>query len=130
MIELMRSIKFKAMAITLEEYTKANIRLNEMIDLVNDETPEDDPLMVEFLKISETIETYEKEHFQIDYPDLKEVIRLRMYELRLKQKDLSALLGVSSARVSEYLSGKRPITLEVAKSLHKKLNIDAEIILQ
>ena len=118
------------MSITLEEYTKANIRLNEMIDLVNDETSEDDPLMVEFLNITEIIETYEKEHFQIDYPDLKEVIRLRMYELRLKQKDLSTLLGVSSTRVSEYLSGKRPITLEVAKSLHKKLNIDAEIILQ
>lgn len=118
------------MTITLEEYTRANIRLNEMIDLVNDETLENDPLMVEFLKISETIEIYEKEHFQIDYPDLKDVIKLRMYELRLKQKDLSALLGVSSTRISEYLSGKRPITLEVAKSLHKKLNIDAEIILQ
>jgi HTH-type transcriptional regulator/antitoxin HigA len=118
------------MTIRFEEYAKANIRLNEMIDLVNDETPENDPLMVEFLKVSEIIESYEKEHFPIDYPDLKEVVRLRMFELRLKQKDLSVLLGVSSTRVSEYLSGKRPITLEVAKSLHKKLNIDAEIILQ
>lgn len=118
------------MTITLEDYTKANIRLNELIDLVNDETPGNDPLMVEFLKISEIIESYEQEYFKIDYPDLKEVIRLRMFELRLKQKDLSVLLGVSSTRVSEYLSGKRPITLEVAKSLHKKLNIDAEIILQ
>jgi HTH-type transcriptional regulator/antitoxin HigA len=118
------------MTITIEDYTKANIRLNELIDLVNDETSENDPIMVEFLKISEMIENYEKEHFPIDYPDLKEVIRLRMFELRLKQKDLSVLLGVSSTRVSEYLSGKRPITLDVAKSLHKKLNIDAEIILQ
>lgn len=118
------------MTITLEEYTKANIRLNQMIDLVNDETPETDPLMVEFLKISEVIEIYEKEHFAIDYPELREVIRLRMFELRLKQKDLSALLGVSSTRISEYLSGKREITLEVARNLHKKLDIDAEIILQ
>lgn len=118
------------MTISFEEYTEANIRLNEMIDLVNDETSESDPLMIEFMKVSEIIETYEKEHFQIDCPDLKEVIRLRMFELRLKQKDLSVLLGVSSTRVSEYLSGKRPITLEVAKNLHKKLNIDAEIILQ
>ena len=101
-----------------------------MIDLVNDETPEMDPLMVDFLKISEVTDIYEREHYPIDYPDLKEVIRLRMFELKLKQKDLSTLLGVSSTRVSEYLSGKRPITIEVAKSLHKKLNIDAEIILQ
>jgi len=118
------------MTISLKEYTKANIRLNEMIDLVNDETPENDPLMVELLQISELIEIYEKEHFPIDYPDLKEIVRLRMFELNLKQKDLSTLLGVSSTRVSEYLSGKRKITFEVARSLHKKLNIDAEIILK
>jgi HTH-type transcriptional regulator/antitoxin HigA len=118
------------MTITLEEYAKANIRLNEMIDLVNDETPKDNPLMIEFLKVSEIIESYEKEHFPIDFPDLKEVVRLRMFELGLKQKDLSVLLGVSSTRISEYLAGKRPITLDVAKGLYKKLNIDAEIILQ
>ncbi len=115
---------------SFEEYTKANIRLNELIDLVNDETPETDARMSEFLNVSEIIESYENEHFRIEYPDLKEVIRLRMFELRLKQKDLSVLLGVSSTRVSEYLTGKRPITLDVAKNLHKKLNIDAEIILQ
>ena len=40
------------MTISLKEYTNANIRLNEMIDLVNDETPENDPLMADFLKIS------------------------------------------------------------------------------
>ena len=118
------------MTTSLKKYVKANIRLNELIDLVTDETPENDPLMLEFLTITEVIEGYEKEHFPIDYPDLKEVVRLRMFELKLKQKDLSALLGVSSTRVSEYLSGKRPITFEVAKSLHKKLNIDAEIILK
>ncbi|HAH23743.1 MAG TPA: hypothetical protein DCL77_08300 [Prolixibacteraceae bacterium] len=57
--------KTEAMAISLEEYTRTNIRLNEMIDLLNDETPENDLLMVEFLKISKTIETYEKEHFPL-----------------------------------------------------------------
>ena len=78
-ITFIKSKQFKAVAITLEEYTKSNIRLNEMIDLVTDETPENDPLMVEFLKFSHIIETYEKEHFQIDFRDLEEVIRLRMY---------------------------------------------------
>ena len=61
------SIRFKAMTITLEKYTKANIKLNELIDLVNDETPENDPLMVNFLKISEVIEIYEKKYYPIDY---------------------------------------------------------------
>ena len=59
------------MTSSFEEYTEANIRLNEMIDLVNDETSDSDPLMIEFMKVSEITETYEKEHFQNDYPDLK-----------------------------------------------------------
>jgi len=39
--------------------------MSDLIDLVNDETPENDPLMVEFLKISKVIEIYEKEHYPI-----------------------------------------------------------------
>ena len=55
----------EVMAISFEEYTRANSWLNEMIDSVNDEIPQNDPLMVEFLKISKTIETYEREYFPI-----------------------------------------------------------------
>ena len=33
-------------------------------------------------------------------------------------------------RISDYLNGKREITLNVAKALHQKLNIDGDIILQ
>jgi HTH-type transcriptional regulator/antitoxin HigA len=59
-----------------------------------------------------------------------EVVELRMFELGLKRKDLALLLNTSASRISEYLNGKREITLEVAKGLHKKLNIDSDIILQ
>ncbi|MDH5398415.1 MAG: helix-turn-helix domain-containing protein [Cyclobacteriaceae bacterium] len=37
---------------------------------------------------------------------------------------------MSTSRVSEYLNGKREITLDVAPKLHKQLDIDADIILQ
>lgn len=49
--------------------------------------------------------------------------------MNLKRKDLAKLLNTSASRVSEYLNGKREITLKVAKALHKELNIVAEIIL-
>ncbi len=53
-----------------------------------------------------------------------------MFEKKLKQKDLAVLLNTSTSRISEYLNGKRDITIEIAHALHKKLNIDSDIILQ
>ncbi len=118
--------------ITREEYVKAQIRLEEIIklDLVSNDTPEDDPLLQELDKVSDIIEAYEEEHYPIGLPSLIEVIELRMFEMKLKQKDLATLLGTSATRISEYLSGKREITLNIAKALRSKLNIDSDIILQ
>ena len=53
-----------------------------------------------------------------------------MFEMKLNQKKLAALLETTSSRISEYLGGKREMPLEVAKKLHVKLNIDSDIILQ
>jgi HTH-type transcriptional regulator/antitoxin HigA len=39
------------------------------------------------------------------------------------------MLGVSTSRVSEYLTGKSEPTLKVAREISKKLNIDAHLIL-
>ena len=115
--------------ITHEEYVKANLRLEELIDVVNDTTPTEDPLAREFIEISDIIEQYE-DHFPIGLPTLHEMIELRMFEMGLKRKDLAALLNTSASRISDYLNGKREITLNVAKALHQKLNIDSDIILQ
>lgn len=58
------------------------------------------------------------------------MIELRMFEMGLKRKDLATLLDTSASRTSDYLNGKREITLNVANALHQKLNIDSDIILQ
>jgi HTH-type transcriptional regulator/antitoxin HigA len=62
--------------------------------------------------------------------NLPDMIALKMYERKLKQKDLAALLGISAARLSEVLSGKRKVTLELAKRLHSELGIDPAFILE
>lgn len=116
--------------ITHEEYAKANLRLEELIDIVDDNTPMENPLAKEFIKISDIIQQYEEIHFPIGLPTLLEMIELRMFEMGLKRKDLAILLNTSASRISDYLNGKREITLKVAKELHQKLNIDSDIILQ
>ena len=42
---------------------------------------------------------------------------------------MSELLGVSPSRVSDYLTGRSEPTLEVARDISRKLNIDASIVL-
>ncbi|MFS4448704.1 helix-turn-helix domain-containing protein [Maribacter sp. 2307UL18-2] len=117
-------------SITHEAYVKANLRLEELLNVVGNDTPEDSPEMVELLEVSDIIEQYEEIHFPIGLPTLQEMIELRMFEMGLKRKDLAALLNTSASRISDYLNGKREITLNVAKALHQKLNIDSDIILQ
>jgi HTH-type transcriptional regulator/antitoxin HigA len=116
--------------ITHKQYRKANLRLEKLIDLVDDNTPSDDSLAKEFIKISGFIEQYEEIHFPIGLPTLQEMIELRMFEMGLKRKDLAELLNTSASRISDYLNGEKEITLNVAKALHQKLNIDSDIILQ
>ena len=60
---------------------------------------------------------------------LADMLRYKMYEKDLKQKQMASLLGVSEAFISGLLSGKRKLTSELAKNLHTKLNIDAHFLL-
>ncbi len=61
---------------------------------------------------------------------ITEMIRYKMFEMNLKQKQLAKVLGISEARISELLAGKRKLNIELAKKLHTKLNIDAHFILE
>ena len=41
-----------------KQYLKANLRMEELINLVDDNTPIDDPLAKEFIEVSNIIEEY------------------------------------------------------------------------
>ena len=116
--------------ISHKQYVEANLRLEELLKEVDNNTPEDSHLSKELIEVSDIIEQYEEIHFPMGLPTLQEMIELRMFEMGLKRKDLAALLNTSASRISDYLNGKRDITLKVAKALHQKLNIDSDIILQ
>ena len=112
------------------DYKKASAKIEELLKLVNNNTQQDDQNLNELVALSDIVENYETEYYPIGTPSLKDVIELRMFEKKLKQKDLAELLETSTSRISEYLNGKRDITIEIARALHKKLNIDSDIILE
>ncbi len=111
------------------QYAATLARIEELLPLVTDESSETCSHAIELKLLSHLIADYDELHFPIAPPTLVEVLKLRMYEMNLTQKSLAALLNISPSRVSEYLTGKSEPTLKVAREMHRKLAIDAHIIL-
>ena len=74
------------------------------------------------------VEAYEQKHYKIEAPDPVEAIKFRMEQLGLKSSDLAKILGGRS-RVSEILNRKRKLTVDMMRSLRKRLDIPAESLL-
>ena len=115
---------------TKKQYEEALKKIDALMIKIGDNHSYDNPDFVMMDRLSNLVAQYEDKHFKIETPSLIDVIKLRMYELGLNQSNLAEKLGVSKTRVSEYLRGKRDITMDVARKLHKQLNIDGDIILQ
>ena len=111
------------------QYNWAVKRVEELLPLVNDDTPLDDSNSVELQLLSNMVANYSDEHFSLGEPSLADVIKLRMYEMGINQKTLSKLLEVSPSRVSDYLTGRSEPTLPVARNICRNLNINASVVL-
>jgi HTH-type transcriptional regulator/antitoxin HigA len=108
---------------TEEEYDKALERTIEIFH-VDKNAPEFEELELLLLLVKD----YEDRHYHIPDPDPIEVIKLKLEEKGLKQKDLEPIIG-SKGYVSSVLSGKKELTLKMVRGLHKFLGIPAEIFL-
>jgi len=75
------------------------------------------------------IKDYDDKHYKIEAPDPVEAIKYRMEQMHISKKELGEILGYTS-RVSEILSRKRKLTLEMVRNLHAKLNIPLESLIQ
>jgi len=111
------------------EYESIIERIEELLPMVDNDTPMTNRYMIELNLLSEMVADYEEKHHPIEPPTIKEVIQDKMSEMKLSQKALAELLGVSPPRISEYLNGKAEPTLKVARIMYKKLDIDPEVIL-
>ncbi len=60
---------------------------------------------------------------------LAEMLRYKMYEKGWRQNQLATILEISEASISGLLSGRRKLSIELAKKLHTKLDIDAHFLL-
>ncbi|QHI38459.1 hypothetical protein IMCC3317_38520 [Kordia antarctica] len=79
--------------------------------------------------LSILIDQYENENFPIGMPDPIEAIKFRMEQMGMKQKDLATVIGFNS-RVSEILSKKRKLTLDMIRKLNTTLHIPTDVLVQ
>jgi HTH-type transcriptional regulator/antitoxin HigA len=90
--------------------------------------PEGSPQADQLEVLVTLVNAYETEHHRIEAPDPIAAIEFRMEQQGLTRKDLEPLIG-GRGRVSEILSGQRPLTLAMIRRLHQSLGIPADVLL-
>ena len=109
--------------ITKEQYEFALARIEELLPMVDDNTPANDRHAVELTMMSDAVIDYEKEHFPIGKPTVAQLIQLSLKEKQMTQKQLATEIGVSTSRICDYISGRAEPTLKIARLLCTALDI-------
>ena len=109
---------------TPAQYEATTARIDEIFD-AKPGTPKGDELELLLL----VVESYEDKAYPIDLPDPIEALRFRMEQDGLKPKDLIPYIG-SKSKISEVLSGRRPLSLTMIRKLVAGLHLPAEVALR
>jgi len=120
---------------TSAQYEKALKEIESFMNAFSDgENAANDLKIAELAK---AIEEYEDHHVIMPMPlviqkpeTLPEVIELKMFEQKMKRKDMAKLLGITDTRLSEVMHGKRKINMDLAKRLYTTLGVDPKFILE
>jgi HTH-type transcriptional regulator/antitoxin HigA len=109
---------------TKADYEAALARISELMN-ARAGTPEGEELDV----LGDLVELYESKNVPMGFPNPVAAIQFRMEQAGLSARDLVPFIG-TRAKVSEVLSGKRQITLPMARALHEHLGIPSDVLLK
>lgn len=109
---------------TKTDHKKAVARITQLMELDPARgTPDSDELEV----LAQLVEIYEKKHHSLGAPSPIELVLFAMEQRGMTQKDMKVFFG-SPSRVSEVLSGKRPMTLRMIRTLHLGLKLPLDTL--
>ena len=109
---------------TEEDYAAALARFSDIFQAPSG-TPDGDERDI----WADLIERYEDEHHPNPPVSAVAAIEFMMDQRGMTRRDLIPFIG-SASKASEVLSGKRDITMAMARALHKHLGIPADVLLQ
>lgn len=117
------------MEITRQQYEYALERIEELLPIVDDQTPVNDRNVVELALLSEVVIEYESLHFPIAKPTIAELIDLALEERKMTQRELAKEIGVSPSRINDFITGRAEPSLKIAKRICVTLGITASAML-
>lgn len=113
-----------------EQYEFALAKIEELLPLVDDNTPANSKTAMELSVMSDIVIAYEETHSPIEKPTVAELIELSLEEKGITQKELANNIGVSPSRINDYIAGRSEPTLKIARLLCMVLNISPEAMLR
>jgi len=87
--------------------------------------------LAQIRKLALWAQQFEQNKYQIESPStLAGIIEMKMYEMKLKQKELARKLKVSDAKLSLIMSGKQKPDVSFLKAVHQQLHVNADFLLK
>lgn len=116
---------------TFKTETEYNKAMDDILHLMNKGEAKLSKSETEKLhSMSLAAQAYEKSIYIIPSPTTIEgMIELRMYEMKLKQKELAKLMDLAEPKLSQILTGKREPDVKFLKAAYQKLHIDPAFLL-
>lgn len=105
------------------------VALERVYQLMQADLPTKSPEFEELELLALLVAEYEDKHYPVPPPDPIEAIKFRIDQMGMKESDLSEILG-SRQRLSDILSGRRKLSLNMIRNLHKHLRIPAETLIR
>ncbi len=122
-----------------QTFDDANVYVNALINEATangslDEQYADNDYTREIGRVGGMCADYENkyivfEHIKVKSP-LVVSIEIEMEKRHMKQRQTAVLLDVKESTFSQIMTGKRPVSMRMAKRLYKELNIDPGLILE
>lgn len=120
--------------ITKKKFELAEAKMFELLNITTQKggfdqlTPKQRVALDKYTKI---VRAYEEVTFTIPMPQtVQGLIELKMYEKKLKQKDLAKLLNTTDTKLSEIMHHKRKPSLSFIKAMNEALGIDGNLLLK
>jgi len=122
-----------------QTFDEANVYVDALIDEATangslDDQYADNEYTREIGRVGGMCADYENKHIVFEHIKVKSPlvvsIENEMEKRHLKQRQTAVLLDVKESTFSQIMTGKRPVSMRMAKRLYKEFNIDPGIILE
>ncbi len=117
-----------------KEYKTATDKIEQLLQKATKKGGFEQLTANENIKLNElsiAVNKYEKTHYTIPIPKtIDGILELQMFEKKLKQKEMAALLGITETKLSEIIHHKRKPNVSFLTAMHRKLKIDGNLLLE